>query len=305
MKNLIYSFVVVAMSLSSPNAFGDGPIERQPPGPGQQPPVPGAPKPKPTPAPKPVAPKPTEPNPAPQPPENKPRPAPARPKPAPVQPPAQPRPEDKPAPRTPTPAPRPAPTPEQDPEDSYQEQQPDNQERPGSDPDNGQNGGFNNDLEGYCGSLKKLDADCMLALSQSDFSVAVFDSNGQLNREFLGLWEINRILEYRDQDRVFLSGFNQDGSRSGPLWVGPQLATVQNWGYRGSNYRVQNAFEAEAGIFAMDFAEDARFNQRQLVIECGSPRIFEGTHLICKWSQSGLSGGLEFKGYLDLVRGRR
>lgn len=145
----------------------------------------------------------------------------------------------------------------------------------------------------------------MLALSQSDFSVAVFDSNGQLNREFLGLWEINRILEYRDQDRVFLSGFNQDGSRSGPLWVGPQLATVQNWGYRGSNYRVQNAFEAEAGIFAMDFAEDARFNQRQLVLECGSPRIFEGSRLICKWSQSGLSGGLEFKGYLDLVRGRR
>lgn len=305
MKNLIYSFVVVALLLSSLNAFGDGPIERQPPGRGQQPPVPGAPKPtptpkpKPTPAPEPVAPTPKKPAPAPQPPVNKPRPAPVQPKPAPVQPPAQPRPVQ----------PKPVPTPDrgyEDPnEDVTPDQQPEDQVRPGYDPNKGQGGGFNNDLESNCASLRKLDADCMLVLSQSDFSVAVFDSNGQFNRRFLGLWEINRILEYRDQDRVFLSGLNQDGSRSGPLWVGPQQATVQNWGYRGSNYRVQNAFEAEAGIFAMDFAEDARFNQRQLVLECGSPRVFEGTRLICKWSQTGLSGGVEFKGYIDLIRGRR
>lgn len=301
MKHLIYSFVVVALALSSPNAFGDGPIERQPPGRGQQPPVPGAPKPtptpkpKPTPTPAPVAPTPKKPAPAPQPPVNKPRPAPVQPKPAPVQPPAQPRPVQ----------PKPVPTPDRGYEDVTPDQQPEDQVRPGYDPNNGQGGGFNNDLESNCASLRKLDADCMLALSQSDFSVPVFDSNGLLNREFLGQWEINRILEYRDQDRVFLSGLNQDGSRSGPLWVGPQMATVQNWGYRGSNYQVQNAFEAEAGIFAMDFAEDARFNQRQLVLECGSPRVFEGTRLICKWSQTGLSGGVEFKGYIDLIRGRR
>jgi hypothetical protein len=180
---------------------------------------------------------------------------------------------------------------------------PDAPQNPGgpANPPDGQNQS-GDDFESHCLALKSLDADCILGLSQSEYSSHVFSAQGPLSSNFKGVWEIRKMLNYQGKQRKLLKGINKDGSKAGPLTLLQRTANLEDWGTQGFSYQVIEAFESDHGIFSVRLRNKSIFDRQEILFECASPRVFKGEKLICRWSQTESFENLSFRGYVEFQR---